>query len=195
MEKSNVRNETQFDANLVLTNPSTPSRSTLSLVIRHASSNLYLHHGFVVALLSDLFGIQARTVDAGKHSYARQLFGIDNVKNFEAVLEKCDPGFNIISPGFVQIDLLWYNEKNENEFILDAVSFIAQHGWHFLPQYQFTKETGEWSHINNLAFGARKCLADVRFNGRSMAWPDMGTVERTAFILDDAILKAKEALK
>ena len=182
--------------NLVLTNPSTPSRSTLSFVIRHGSSNLYLHHGFVVALLSDLFGIQARTVDAGKHSYARRLFGVDSAnKKFEAVLERCDPGFNIISPGFVQIDLLWYNEKNENEFILDAVVFIAQHGWHFLPQYQFTKETGEWSHINNLAFGARKALADVRFDGGTMAWPDMGAMERTAFILDDAILKAKEALK
>ena len=89
--------------NLVLTNPSTPSRSTLSFVIRHGSSNLYLHHGFVVALLSDLFGIQARTVDAGKHSYARRLFGVDSSnKKFEAVLERCDPGFNIISPGFVQ---------------------------------------------------------------------------------------------
>ena len=131
-----------------MTNPSTPSRSTLSFVIRHASSNLYLHHGFVVALLSDLFGIQARTVDAGKHTYARQLFGIDNVnKKFEAVLEKADPGFNIISPGLVQIDLLWFNEKNENEFILDAVRFIAQNGWHFLPQYQ------GWSKSRALGFG------------------------------------------
>lgn len=180
---------------LVLNNPLTPSRSTLSFVVRHGTSNLYLHHGFVVALLSDLFGIQARTVDAGRHSYARQLFGIGSMKKFEEVLEQSNPGFGIISPGVVQVDLLWYNETRENEFILDAVAFIAQHGWQFLPQYQFTKSTGEWSHINNLAFGARKALADVRFDGGTMAWPDMGAMERTAFILDDAILKAKEALK
>jgi hypothetical protein len=83
----------------------------------------------------------------------------------------------------------------QNEFILDAVGLVAEFGWQLLPQYSFAKESGEWSHTNNLAFGGRKCLADVRFEGGAMTWPEMDVAERTAFILEDALLKAKEAIR
>ena len=85
-------------------------------MVKHEASNLFLHHGFVVTLLSDLFGIQARSVNAAKHTYGRKLVGIDGsgplAEKFEAVL-KDSSNFAIIDPGFVQIDLQWYNEQNE----------------------------------------------------------------------------------
>ena len=49
--------------------------------------------------------------------------------------------------------------------------------------------------MNNLAFSDRKCLGEVKFEGASMTWPQKGVKEKTAFILDDALLKAKEAIK
>jgi hypothetical protein len=55
-------------------------------------------------------------VDAANHSYARKLLGIDDVKEAEklaAVLKESEAAFRIINPGFVQIDLQWYNENTE----------------------------------------------------------------------------------
>ena len=34
----------------------------------------------------------------------------------------------------------------EADFVLDAVRFVAAHGWKYLPQYAFYADSGEWKH-------------------------------------------------
>ncbi len=35
------------------------------------------------------------------------------------------------------------------EYVLNAVSFVANNGWKYLPLYTFYPDTGEWIHNNN----------------------------------------------
>ena len=52
-----------------------PRLSIVSFVVRHEQR--YLHHNFVVALLNDLFGIQARGGCSCAGPYGHRLLGID----------------------------------------------------------------------------------------------------------------------
>ena len=81
------------------------------------------------------------------------------------------------------------------DFIVDALSLVAAEGWQLLPQYIFTRETGEWHHQINLAFCDRKCLAKISYEGGKMTVTDREVEVKTTFELQDAILKAKEHLR
>ena len=81
------------------------------------------------------------------------------------------------------------------DFVLEAIAMIADKGWQILPQYIFTKETGEWHHQSNLAFGDRKCLSSITYANGKLEFPGEGDELKTAFVYEDAILKSKEVFK
>ena len=75
--------------NLVLLGPGHgPALPIFSFLVRHPATGLFLHHNYVVALLNDLFGIQARGGCACAGPYMQRLLGLDLalVRRFEAVL-------------------------------------------------------------------------------------------------------------
>eukprot|EP00095_Tigriopus_kingsejongensis_P001738 maker-scaffold1074_size64407-snap-gene-0.16 protein:Tk01738 transcript:maker-scaffold1074_size64407-snap-gene-0.16-mRNA-1 annotation:"PREDICTED: uncharacterized protein LOC100161816" len=170
----------------------------VSFVIKHTSSGLFLHHNYICALLNDLFGIQARSFDVMDHSYAKQIFSMDQGRadSFVDVAQLNDKQpFQVILPGFVQVSLPWYFTEDEVDFVANAIVLVAQSGWTLLPQYIFTRQTGEWHHQINLAFCDRKCLTNISY--------DNGTLEvvngpqdesKNVYVLHDAILKAKNTL-
>ncbi len=45
---------------MLLGDPDLPRVATLSFLVKHSKSGLFLHQNFVCALLSDLFGLQCR---------------------------------------------------------------------------------------------------------------------------------------
>ncbi len=45
---------------VLLGDPDLPRVATLSFLVKHSKSGLFLHQNFVCALLSDLFGLQCR---------------------------------------------------------------------------------------------------------------------------------------
>lgn len=40
----------------------------------------------------------------------------------------------------------YFMSDKDIEFVINAVSIVAVHGWKELPQYTFNPETGEWKH-------------------------------------------------
>ena len=75
--------------NLLILGPSSSSQlAVFSFLVRAGGSGLYLHHNFVVALLNDLFGIQARGGCACAGPLMQSLLGLNRelVRNYEAVL-------------------------------------------------------------------------------------------------------------
>src|SRR4029079_3308528 len=77
-----------------------------------AGEGRYLHHNFVVALLNDLFGIQARGGCSCSGPFGHRLLGIDLDRShaFEAEIAH---GCEGIKPGWVRVNL--------NYFLSDAV--------------------------------------------------------------------------
>ena len=41
-----------------------------------------------------------------------------------------------------------YTYNHNHRYVLDAVLFVAEHGWRLLPQYRFNYKTGEWKHVS-----------------------------------------------
>lgn len=117
--------------------------SIVSFVVSHGDR--YLHHDFVVALLNDLFGIQARGGCSCAGPYGHRLLGIDLDTSHEferEILRGCEG----VKPGWVRVNFNYFIRERVFEYILDAVEFVAERGWEFLPDYEFEADTGRWYH-------------------------------------------------
>jgi selenocysteine lyase/cysteine desulfurase len=127
----------------ILGNKSAWRLSIVSFVVRRGEGAL--HHNFVVALLNDLFGIQARGGCSCAGPYGHRLLGIDltTSKDFECAIMAGTEG---VKPGWVRVNFNYFISETVFQFLLDAVHFVADHGWKLLPHYRFDLATGQWHH-------------------------------------------------
>jgi selenocysteine lyase/cysteine desulfurase len=127
----------------VLGSRTAPRLSIVSFIVRHGEG--FLHHNFVVALLNDLFGVQARGGCSCAGPYGHRLLNIDATtsEQFEKeVLLGCEG----IKPGWVRINFNYFISPAVFEFLLRAVEFVADEGWKLLPLYRFEAQSGRWWH-------------------------------------------------
>jgi selenocysteine lyase/cysteine desulfurase len=170
----------------VLGNPRARRLSIVSLRIRHGQR--YLHHNFVVALLNDLFGIQARGGCSCAGPYGHRLLAIDSARSaaFENEIER---GCEGIKPGWTRINLHYFISDAVADYLIEAVEVIASDGYRLLPDYLFEARSGLWRHRNNPGRPPLR-LADLRFksDGSVDAPPRPGRVgeEALAGYLDHA---------
>jgi selenocysteine lyase/cysteine desulfurase len=104
-----------------------------------------LHHGYVVALLNDLFGIQARGGCSCAGPYGHRLLGIGE-RESEAIAAEVDRGRLGVKPGWTRISLPYYVADPVVDYIVDAVALIARYGHRLLTEYAFAPATGLWRH-------------------------------------------------
>jgi selenocysteine lyase/cysteine desulfurase len=122
--------------------------SIVSFVIR-APSGKYLHHNYVVALLNDLFGIQARGGCSCAGPYGHRLLGIDLERSHEFERE-ITGGCEGIKPGWIRVNFNYFVSDAVADYIVDAVTMVARDGWRLLDAYTFNTETGLWRHRDGL---------------------------------------------
>ncbi|WP_392386652.1 aminotransferase class V-fold PLP-dependent enzyme [Marinomonas primoryensis] len=103
----------------------------------------YLHHGFVTALLNDMFGIQARGGCSCAGPYGHQLLGINKTES-ERIQQAMAKGEKLVKPGWVRFNLNYFLDNAEAEFILDAIDFVAKHGTTLLPYYAYDQGSDLW---------------------------------------------------
>jgi len=125
----------------------------------------YLHHKFVTALLNDLFGIQSRAGCSCAGPYGHRLLGIDDLtsERYRGVVHEGHCG---MKPGWCRIGLHWVMDDAEADYVIEAVRFIAAHGHHFLPLYDFDLATGTWSHRESAIELPQWSLDDALRGGR-----------------------------
>jgi selenocysteine lyase/cysteine desulfurase len=128
---------------LILGNPKAERLSIVSFVVRFGDR--YLHHNFVVALLNDLFGIQARGGCSCAGPYGHRLLGIDTDTSNRLETE-IGKGCEVIKPGWVRVNFNYFISEAEFRYIIDAVHLVAQAGWRLLPHYRFESDTALWRH-------------------------------------------------
>lgn len=133
----------------ILGNLSAERLSIVSFVIRApgagGSPGRYLHHNFVVALLNDLFGIQARGGCSCAGPYGHRLLGIDLDRSHEFERE-ISGGCEGIKPGWVRVNLNYFVSDTVVDYLIEAVAFVAGHGWRLLADYRFDVASGRWHH-------------------------------------------------
>ncbi len=146
----------------ILGNLNAERLSIVSFAIRDQHrAGWYIHHNLVVALLNDLFGIQARGGCSCAGPYGHRLLGIDDATSlrYEEVVAR---GWEVIKPGWARVNFNYFIDDDEAEFIIDAVSFIADRGAALLPAYAVDPATAVWRHRDAPA-GPTVSLRDVDF--------------------------------
>jgi selenocysteine lyase/cysteine desulfurase len=127
----------------LLGNPDARRLSIVSLRIRRGER--YLHHNFVVAVLNDLFGIQARGGCSCAGPYGHRLLAIDTVHSHR-FQDEIRQGCEGIRPGWTRINFNYFISDTVADYLVDAVDLIARYGDRLLGDYIFDPHTGLWRH-------------------------------------------------
>ena len=118
--------------------------AVVSFRLRHGDGR-YLHHNFVVALLNDLFGIQARGGCSCAGPYGHRLLAIGAARS-HALREEIGHGCDGVKPGWTRVNLNYFISPAAADYIADAVDLVADEGYRLLPDYSFDPRTGLWRH-------------------------------------------------
>jgi hypothetical protein len=128
----------------VLGDPHARRLSILSFQI--AGDGGHLHHNLVVALLNDLFGIQARGGCSCAGPYGHRLLGIGDARSREIRAELV-AGSEGIRPGWARLNVNYFVSDAVADYLAEAVAFIARYGSRLIGDYRFDPGTGLWRHV------------------------------------------------
>ncbi len=170
--------------------------SIVSFMVRHGER--YLHHNFVVALLNDLFGIQARGGCSCAGPYGHRLLGIDLTTSQEFE-EEIVRGCEGVKPGWVRVNFNYFISETTFDFLLRAVEWVAEQGHRLLKNYCFCPMTGKWFHQKGRTVPVMS-LSDLHYQDGKLQyrsrhavepeWELPGYLRAAAGILDQAAQEA-----
>ncbi len=166
----------------ILGNPDAERLSIVSFVIRHGDRTL--HHNFVVAILNDLFGIQARGGCSCAGPYGHRLLGIDLQTSYR-IEEAVATGCEVIKPGWVRVNFNYFIAEEEFAYLIEAVHLVADQGWRLLPLYTYEPETALWRHRDGLPRPPTS-LSDLDFAGDGLEPPMTAPIEELGEYLAEA---------
>jgi hypothetical protein len=115
--------------------------SIVSMRIKHKGRDL--HYGFVVALLNDLFGIQARGGCSCAGPYGHSLLNIDRDMSNKLAAE-IDNGSMMLRPGWTRLNFNYFISEEVFDYIVSAIELVAEYGWKLLPYYSFSPTSATW---------------------------------------------------
>ncbi|XP_062554929.1 uncharacterized protein LOC134220005 isoform X2 [Armigeres subalbatus] len=142
--------------------------TTLCFMVRHPRG-AFLHHRFVVAVLNDVFGVQATADNMISDSLGinpQLAVEYDKVLNDESLKAAS------VHPGYIRITFPYFMAEAEVAFILEALKMVATEAWKLLPQYDVDDRTGEWRHHSNSLAKERKWLGAIRYTDGKMLFSD-----------------------
>jgi selenocysteine lyase/cysteine desulfurase len=138
----------------ILGNPDAERLSIVSFTVR-CPGGRRLHYNLVVALLDDLFGIQARGGCSCAAPYAHRLFGVDleTSRAFERVVAA---GWAGIKKGWTRLGFNYFVSEASFQYVVRAVHLLASEGFRLLSDYRFDPITGHWRHAGGGAKVTRR---------------------------------------
>jgi hypothetical protein len=132
----------------------------VSFTVRAPSGKL-LHHNYLVALLNDLFGIQARGGCSCAGPYGHRLLGIDE-QHSHAFQDAIGAGCSGLKPGWVRVNLNYFLIDPVADYLIHAVDLMGTDSWRLLTDYRFDPATGLWRHHTGTATPGLR-LTDIRY--------------------------------
>jgi selenocysteine lyase/cysteine desulfurase len=117
--------------------------AVLAVALRHPPG--HLHASFVVAVLSDVFGIQARSGCFCAGPYIHRAYPIDDDWSGRMHAEALN-GHLGAKLAFTRLSFPYYTSETAFDYVVEAVHLLADEGWKLLPQYRFDPASGLWEH-------------------------------------------------
>ena len=143
----------------IVGNPDLARLSIVSAGIRHPRGMLHPH--FVVSLLNDLFGIQARGGCFCAGPYVQRLSRTDE-ESAQRVAMEVAAGREGLKSGWFRLNFNYFISEAAFKYVVDAVHLVASGGWKLLPLYRFDPFSGQWHHRDGRSRPAVS-LYDVRY--------------------------------
>jgi selenocysteine lyase/cysteine desulfurase len=143
----------------MLGNPDAPRLSIMSLRFNHGGKAL--HYGFIVALLNDLFGIQVRGGCSCAGPYGHALLDMDMTYS-RAIEAEIAQGTMVLRPGWVRLNFNYFIADAEFDYLVAAITLVAEQGWRMLPFYHFDTAAGTWRYEQRKQLPTRN-LRDLSF--------------------------------
>lgn len=107
-----------------------------------------LHPRFVTRLLSDLFGVQTRAGCSCAGPHGVDLLGLSPEQELDLanwlVDEEAESALSSIKPGWCRLNLHYTMDDDELWYLKEVLSFVVEHGAHFLSVYSFDAFSGSW---------------------------------------------------
>ncbi|GAA4215515.1 selenocysteine lyase/cysteine desulfurase [Sagittula marina] len=119
-----------------------------------------LHHNYVVALLNDLFGIQARGGCSCAGPYGHALLGIDEEMS-ECHERAVEQGHSAFRPGWARLGVNWFFDDSDTDRISAALALIAERGLDLLAYYRLDLTAGVWRAQRTVEDKAAASLSDL----------------------------------
>jgi selenocysteine lyase/cysteine desulfurase len=167
----------------ILGDPDVDRLPIVSFVLR-PQGDPPLHHNFVVAALSDLFGIQSRGGCSCAGPYGHRLLRIDDQRARDFAAQAVRGWFGL-KPGWCRVSFAFYMSDRVADYLIEAIHLLARYGDRLLPDYHFDPRSGRWSHRADRS--ARPTLG---------LWPGSSTVERAdEEVLADQLAHARALLR
>ncbi len=170
----------------ILGNADEDSLSIFSLRFKYQDKDL--HYGFIVALLNDLFGIQARGGCSCAGPYGHELLGM-NMARSRALEKQILQGHMVLRPGWVRLNFNYFIGDETFEYLLEAIDLVATHGWKYLPYYEFDKSSGTWRYQGE-KMQLESLSVDAMFESGSVA-----KTQTTKLELSDVLDSARDLLE
>ena len=127
----------------ILGSTTLPRLSIVSLGLRDPRGMLHPH--FVVSVLNDLFGIQARAGCFCAGPYLQRLHDLDEetVREMECEVLRGHEGAKL---GWFRVNFNYFVDPAVVDYVVDAVHLIANEGRKLLALYRFDPFSGLWHH-------------------------------------------------
>ena len=162
-------------------NPDLARLSIISAGIRHGRGMLHPH--FVVSLLNDLFGIQARGGCFCAGPYAQRLSGIDE-DSARQVAMKVAAGLEGLKSGWFRLNFNYFISESTFDYMVEAVHLVATEGWKLLPLYRFDPFSGQWHHRDGRSrpavglYDVHYDTGEMEFRGQAATAPETELVHQ-----------------
>ena len=162
-------------------NPGLARLSIVSAGIRHGRGMLHPH--FVVSLLNDLFGIQARGGCFCAGPYAQRLSGIDEDSAREVAM-KVAAGLEGLKSGWFRLNFNYFISQSTFDYMVEAVHLVANQGWKLLPLYRFDPFSGQWHHRDGRSrpavglYDVHYDTGEMEFRGQAATAPETELVHQ-----------------
>ena len=173
----------------ILGDPTSERLPIVSFGLRHPRG--ILHSSFVVSVLSDLFGIQARSGCFCAGPYVHRIYPIDEAWS-SAMDEETARGHVGAKLSLVRVSFDYFMSEAAFLYVVDAVHLLAVECWRLLPLYRFDPASGVWSHRNGRS-AASLTLRDLSFRAGAL----LPGATRTApeSVLADQLEEARRILR
>ena len=144
--------------------PRQPGRSSGSRSSRSACAIRVgqLHANFVVAVLSDLFGIQARSGCFCAGPYIHRMLSDRRRSGRSGWTPRSRKGHLGAKLAFTRLSFNYFISETVFDYIVDAVHLLADEGWKLLPLYRFDPDSGLWQHRAGRPIGRSRVRPDRR---------------------------------